>query len=74
MTDPHVASHEQDEPGRPSTGLLSRINAVVARAGMYLSVTGLLVIVTIVVAVTALNRLVWRPLYTAAADRYRLEY
>ncbi|UWU90684.1 TRAP transporter small permease [Bradyrhizobium sp. CB1015] len=49
MTDPHVASHE---PGavaaRPSTGLLSRINAPVARLGMYLSVTGLLVIVAIV--------------------------
>ncbi|MET4845281.1 tripartite ATP-independent transporter DctM subunit [Bradyrhizobium japonicum] len=48
MTDPHVASHEQEVTGRPSTGLLSRINAVVARLGMYLSVTGLLVIVTIV--------------------------
>lgn len=47
MTDPHVADHEQ-ESGRPATGLLSRINAVVARAGMYLSVTGLLVIVAIV--------------------------
>lgn len=49
MTDPHVASHEQgDTAARPSTGLLSRINAPVARAGMYLSVTGLLVIVAIV--------------------------
>ena len=48
MTDPHVASHEQEPAGRPSTGLLSRINAPIARAGMYLSVTGLLVIVTIV--------------------------
>src|SRR6187551_2464754 len=49
MTDPHVASHEQGEVARrPSTGLLSRINAPVARLGMYLSVTGLLVIVTIV--------------------------
>lgn len=49
MTDPHVADHEQDEAsGRPSTGLLSRINAPVARAGMYLSVAGLLVIVAIV--------------------------
>jgi TRAP-type transport system small permease protein len=48
MTDPHVASHEQEVAGRPSTGLLSRINAVVARLGMYVSVTGLLVIVTIV--------------------------
>src|SRR2546421_11385656 len=48
MTDPHVADHEQEVAGRPSTGLLSRINAVVARLGMYLSVTGLLVIVTIV--------------------------
>ncbi|WP_316234927.1 MULTISPECIES: TRAP transporter small permease [unclassified Bradyrhizobium] len=47
MTDPHVGDHEQQE-GRPSTGLLSRINAVIARAGMYLSVAGLLVIVTIV--------------------------
>jgi len=47
MTDPHVADNEQ-QPGRPSTGLLSRINAPIARAGMYLSVTGLLVIVTIV--------------------------
>ena len=42
MTDPHVASHEQEVEGRPSTGLLSRINAVVARVGMYLSVSGLL--------------------------------
>ncbi|WP_441237434.1 TRAP transporter small permease [Bradyrhizobium sp. 930_D9_N1_4] len=48
MTDPHVASHEQEIAGRPSTNLLSRTNAVVARLGMYLSVTGLLVIVTIV--------------------------
>ena len=49
MTDPHVASHEHEPAtGRPSTGLLSRINAPVARAGMYLSVTGLLVIVIIV--------------------------
>jgi TRAP-type C4-dicarboxylate transport system permease small subunit len=48
MTDPHVASREQEEAGRPSTGLLSRINAPVARAGMYLSVAGLLVIVAIV--------------------------
>ena len=49
MTDPHVASHEHgDTAARPSTGLLSRINAPVARAGMYLSVTGLLVIVIIV--------------------------
>ncbi|MHC2702928.1 TRAP-type mannitol/chloroaromatic compound transport system permease small subunit [Bradyrhizobium liaoningense] len=49
MTDPHVASHEQGTvAARPSTGLLSRINAPVARVGMYLSVTGLLVIVTIV--------------------------
>src|SRR6478609_11490759 len=48
MTDPHVADHELDVAGRPSTGLLSRINAPVARAGMYLSVSGLLVIVTIV--------------------------
>src|SRR5436190_12346775 len=48
MTDPHVASHEQEVEGRPSTGLLSRINAVIARLGMYLSVSGLLVIVTIV--------------------------
>jgi len=47
MTDPHVGDHEQQE-GRPSTGPLSRINAVVARLGMYLSVAGLLVIVTIV--------------------------
>ena len=47
MTDPHVGDHEQQQ-GRPSTGLLSRINAVVARLGMYLSVAGLLVIVTIV--------------------------
>ncbi|WP_315758173.1 MULTISPECIES: TRAP transporter small permease [unclassified Bradyrhizobium] len=47
MTDPHVGDHEQQE-GRPSTGLLSRINAVIARVGMYLSVAGLLVIVTIV--------------------------
>lgn len=48
MTDPHVASHEQEVAGRPSTGLLSRINAPVARLGMYLSVTGLLAIVVIV--------------------------
>lgn len=48
MTDPHVASHEQEVAGRPSTGLLSRINAPIARLGMYLSVTGLLVIVIIV--------------------------
>src|SRR3954463_7003960 len=48
MTDPHVADHELDVARRPSTGLLSRINAPVARLGMYLSVTGLLVIVTIV--------------------------
>src|SRR2546421_8598820 len=48
MTDPHVADHEQEVAGRPSTGLLSRINAVVARLGMYLSVAGLLVIVAIV--------------------------
>lgn len=49
MTDPHVADHEQDAAsGRPSTGLLSRINAPVARLGMYLSVAGLLVIVAIV--------------------------
>ena len=33
-----------------------------------------LAILTIVVAVTALNRLVWRPLYAAASDRFRLEY
>ncbi|OKO79832.1 TRAP transporter small permease [Bradyrhizobium sp. AS23.2] len=49
MSDPHVASHEPEAAAsRPSTGLLSRINAVVARWGMYLSVSGLLVIVTIV--------------------------
>ena len=49
MTDPLVADHEQDAAtGRPSTGLLSRINAPVARLGMYLSVAGLLVIVAIV--------------------------
>lgn len=48
MTDPHVASHEQEVAGRRSTGLLSRINAPIARLGMYLSVAGLLVIVTIV--------------------------
>ena len=48
MTDPHVASHEPETAAPPSTGLLSRINALVARAGMYLSVAGLLVIVTIV--------------------------
>jgi len=47
MTDPHVGDHEQQE-GRPSSGLLSRINATIARLGMYLSVAGLLVIVTIV--------------------------
>lgn len=47
MTDPHVADHEQDA-GRPSTVLLSRINAPIARLGMYLSVAGLLVIVAIV--------------------------
>jgi TRAP-type transport system small permease protein len=47
MTDPHVADHEQPE-GRPSRGPLSQINAVIARIGMYLSVAGLLVIVTIV--------------------------
>ncbi|PIT04424.1 C4-dicarboxylate ABC transporter permease [Bradyrhizobium nitroreducens] len=48
MTDPHVADHEHDEAGRPSIGLLSQINAPVARVGMYLSVAGLLVIVAIV--------------------------
>lgn len=49
MTDPHVASHERGTVAvRPSTGLLSRINSPVARVGMYLSVIGLLVIVTIV--------------------------
>jgi TRAP-type C4-dicarboxylate transport system permease small subunit len=48
MTDPHVADHEHEAVGRPSTGLLSRINAPIARTGMYLSVAGLLVIVTIV--------------------------
>ncbi|WP_025037576.1 TRAP transporter small permease [Bradyrhizobium sp. DOA9] len=49
MTDPHVASHEQGAVAtRPSTGLLSRVNAPIARLGMYLSVTGLLVIVAIV--------------------------
>jgi TRAP-type C4-dicarboxylate transport system permease small subunit len=49
MTDPHVADHEQEAvTGRPSAGLLSRINAPIARVGMYLSVAGLLVIVTIV--------------------------
>ncbi|MBB4368241.1 TRAP-type C4-dicarboxylate transport system permease small subunit [Bradyrhizobium sp. cir1] len=49
MTDPHVADHEQEAVAvRPSTGLLSRINAPIARLGMYLSVAGLLVIVTIV--------------------------
>jgi TRAP-type C4-dicarboxylate transport system permease small subunit len=51
MSDPHVASRAQEAGAvaqRPSTGLLSRINAAVARAGMYLSVCGLLVIVTIV--------------------------
>ena len=48
MTDPHVASHGPEVAGRPSTGLLSRINDPVARVGMYLSVTGLLGIVPIV--------------------------
>ncbi|MCA1501401.1 TRAP transporter small permease [Bradyrhizobium sp. NBAIM14] len=49
MTDPHVASHEQGAVAtRPSTGLLSRVNAPIARLGMYVSVTGLLVIVAIV--------------------------
>ncbi|MEY9754027.1 TRAP transporter small permease [Bradyrhizobium yuanmingense] len=49
MTDPHVASHEQGAVAtRPSTGLLSRVNAPIARLGMYLSVTGLLIIVAIV--------------------------
>ncbi|MBR0723752.1 TRAP transporter small permease [Bradyrhizobium manausense] len=48
MTDPHVADHEQEVAGRPSTGLLTRVNAPIARLGMYLSVTGLLIIVTIV--------------------------
>src|SRR5262249_20768618 len=49
MTDPPVESHEPEAASaRPSTGLLSRINATVARVGMYLSVSGLLVIVTIV--------------------------
>jgi NitT/TauT family transport system permease protein len=33
-----------------------------------------LAILTIVIAVTVLNRLVWRPLYAAASDRFRLEY
>ena len=47
MTDPHVADHESPE-GRPSRGPLTRINAIIARLGMYLSVAGLLVIVTIV--------------------------
>jgi TRAP-type transport system small permease protein len=51
MSDPHVASHGPEAgaaAARPSSGLLSRINATVARAGMYFSVGGLLVIVTIV--------------------------
>ena len=49
MTDPHVADHEHDAvSGRRSNGVLSRINAPIARVGMYLSVTGLLVIVAIV--------------------------
>ena len=49
MSDPHVVSHEPEAAGaRPSIGLLSRINATIARVGMYLSVGGLLVIVTIV--------------------------
>ena len=48
MTDPHVADYEQGAVAvRPATGLLSRVNAVVARAGMYLSVSGLLLIVTV---------------------------
>ncbi|WP_298243680.1 TRAP transporter small permease [uncultured Bradyrhizobium sp.] len=48
MTDPHVADHEHDAVSRPSSVLLSRINAPIARLGMYLSVAGLLVIVAIV--------------------------
>lgn len=49
MSDPH-GSHgpEAEAAARPSTGLLSRINAPIARVGMYLSVTGLFVIVTVV--------------------------
>jgi TRAP-type C4-dicarboxylate transport system permease small subunit len=50
MSAPH--QHDPSQAGadamRPSTGWLTRINAVVARLGMYLSVTGLLVIVIIV--------------------------
>ncbi|TPQ30320.1 C4-dicarboxylate ABC transporter permease [Bradyrhizobium guangdongense] len=49
MSDNHSGSHEPEaEAGKPSTGLLSRINAPIARVGMYLSVSGLLVIVIIV--------------------------
>lgn len=49
MSDPHVASHETEAAAeRPSTGVLSRINAPIARLGMYLSVSGLLFIVIIV--------------------------
>jgi TRAP-type C4-dicarboxylate transport system permease small subunit len=51
MSDVHLESHGPEAGAaapRPSSGLLSRINAPVARAGMYLSVIGLLVIVTIV--------------------------
>ncbi len=48
-----ASHHEDDRPGteaamQPSTGWLSRINATVARLGMYLSVTGLLAIVAVV--------------------------
>ena len=48
-----ASHHESDRPATeaampPSTGWLSRINATVARLGMYLSVTGLLTIVAVV--------------------------
>ncbi|MBR0713004.1 TRAP transporter small permease [Bradyrhizobium liaoningense] len=51
MSDPQLASHGPEGEAaapRPSTGLLSRINAPIARAGMYVSVSGLFVIVVVV--------------------------
>jgi TRAP-type C4-dicarboxylate transport system permease small subunit len=50
MKDAELAAelHLNEPLGRPASGLLTRINASVARAGMLFSVAGLLVIVAIV--------------------------
>jgi TRAP-type C4-dicarboxylate transport system permease small subunit len=45
LVDPHA---EPEVIRRPMTGALSRFNATIARYGMYLAVTGLLVIVAVV--------------------------